>query len=85
MPSEIGPYTVEREIGRGGMGVVYLGYDGRLDRPVAIKALPEDLGAQAERLRASRSRPRPWRSLTAAARVGMAGSVPDGGLRLPVV
>ena len=50
MPFEIGPYTVEREIGRGGMGVVYLGYDGRLDRQVAIKALPEELSAQAERL-----------------------------------
>ena len=40
-PQEIGPYTVNREIGRGGMGVVYLGHDTRLDRAVAIKALPE--------------------------------------------
>jgi serine/threonine-protein kinase len=35
-----GQYDVEREIGRGGMGVVYLGRDQNLDRPVAIKTLP---------------------------------------------
>ena len=50
VPSSIGPYRVEREIGRGGMGVVYLARDTRLDRPVAIKALPEDLAADPERL-----------------------------------
>jgi serine/threonine-protein kinase len=45
-----GRYTVEREIGRGGMGVVYLARDVNLDRPVAIKVLPEHLAADAERL-----------------------------------
>jgi len=30
-----GQYTFERELGRGGMGVVYLTRDVRLDRPVA--------------------------------------------------
>lgn len=32
-------YTLEKEIGRGGMGVVYLAHDKRLERPVAIKIL----------------------------------------------
>src|SRR3954463_6810680 len=36
-------YEVEREIGRGGMGVVYLARDLRLDRMVAIKTLPLQL------------------------------------------
>jgi Tol biopolymer transport system component len=46
----IGSYPIEREIGRGGMGVVYLGRDTRLDRPVAIKVLPDAFAADPERL-----------------------------------
>ncbi len=38
-----GRFFVEREIGRGGMGVVYLARDVALDRPVAIKVLPDEL------------------------------------------
>ena len=38
-----GQYELEREIGRGGMGVVYLARDARLDRQVAIKTLPVHL------------------------------------------
>jgi eukaryotic-like serine/threonine-protein kinase len=49
-PASIGPYAVEREIGRGGMGVVYLARDGRLDRAVAIKALPQEFAADPLRL-----------------------------------
>jgi serine/threonine protein kinase len=47
---EIGPYSVEAEIGRGGMGVVYRAIDTRLGRAVAIKALPEHLADDEERL-----------------------------------
>ncbi len=35
-----GRFSVEREIGRGGMGIVFLARDVALDRPVAIKLLP---------------------------------------------
>jgi serine/threonine-protein kinase len=40
-----GRYELEREIGRGGMAVVYLARDGRHDRRVAIKVLNPELGA----------------------------------------
>lgn len=50
IPTTIGPYRVEREIGRGGMGVVYLARDQRLDRAVAIKALPPEFASDPSRL-----------------------------------
>jgi len=43
-----GRYSIERELGRGGMGVVLLARDVALDRPVAIKLLPPALAAQPE-------------------------------------
>ena len=37
-----GRYSIDRELGRGGMGVVYLAREVHLDRSVAIKLLPPD-------------------------------------------
>jgi eukaryotic-like serine/threonine-protein kinase len=44
----IGRYSLERELGRGGMGVVYLAREVLLDRPVAIKLLPPEFSARPE-------------------------------------
>ena len=38
-----GEFSLQRELGRGGMGVVYLARDVQLDRDVAIKVLPAHL------------------------------------------
>jgi serine/threonine-protein kinase len=38
-------YRIERELGRGGMAVVYLAHDLRHDRPIALKVLHQELAA----------------------------------------
>ena len=45
---ETGNFLLEREMGRGGMGGVYLGRDKMLDRPVAVKVMLKEYGDDAE-------------------------------------
>jgi eukaryotic-like serine/threonine-protein kinase len=65
-----GEYSIQRELGRGGMGIVYLARDVQLDRDVAIKVLPSHLA------RAAESRERFLREARTAARLSHPHIVP---------
>ena len=52
--TQIGPCRIEAQLGEGGMGVVYRALDTKLNRPVAIKVLSDDLADAAARRRFQR-------------------------------
>jgi eukaryotic-like serine/threonine-protein kinase len=52
--TQLGPYRIQTVIGEGGMGVVYRAHDTKLNRPVAVKFLFDDLADSAARRRFQR-------------------------------
>ena len=56
MPRKLGRYVIQRRIGRGAMGAVYLGKDPRINRAVAVKAIPIEKEFEDEELKEARLR-----------------------------
>ena len=55
-PTRLGRYVIERRIGRGAMGAVYLAKDPRINRAVALKAIPIEKEFEDEELKEARLR-----------------------------
>ncbi len=55
-PQRLGRYVIEKRIGRGAMGAVYLAKDPRINRPVALKAIPIEKEFEDEELKEARQR-----------------------------
>ena len=55
-PQRLGRYVIEKRIGRGAMGAVYLGKDPRINRAVAVKAIPIEKEFEDEELKEARLR-----------------------------
>ncbi len=56
VPQRLGRYVIEKRIGRGAMGAVYLAKDPRINRPVALKAIPIEKEFEDEELKEARQR-----------------------------
>ena len=56
MPRRLGRYVIERRIGKGAMGAVYLAKDPRINRAVAVKAIPIEQEFEDEELKEARLR-----------------------------
>ncbi len=56
VPERLGRYVIERRIGRGAMGAVYLAKDPRINRAVAVKAIPIEKEFEDEELKEARLR-----------------------------
>ena len=55
-PQRLGRYVIERRVGRGAMGAVYLAKDPRINRPVALKVIPIEKEFEDEELKEARLR-----------------------------
>lgn len=55
-PKRLGRYVIERRLGRGAMGAVYLARDPRINRPVALKVIPIEKEFEDEELKEARQR-----------------------------
>ncbi len=55
-PQRLGRYVIERKVGRGAMGAVYLARDPRINRPVALKVIPIEKEFEDEELEEARLR-----------------------------
>lgn len=56
VPQRLGRYVIEKRIGKGAMGAVYLARDPRINRPVALKAIPIEKEFEDEELKEARLR-----------------------------
>jgi len=77
----LGHYRLLEEIGRGGMGRVYLAEDTRLGRRIALKVLPDDVAADPDRLRRFETEARTAAALNHPNIVTLHSVEQDGGTR----